>query len=86
MKLQSKALALAAGILWGASVFLMTLLIWAQGGGEHLRLLGKFYFGYTVSPGGAFLGLVYGFVDGAITGWLLAILYNAFVKGEGGSA
>lgn len=78
MKLNAKALGLAAGILWGACVFLCTLWVVWRGGGEHLELLAKFYIGYSVSVVGAFVGLVYGFIDGLICGWILAWLYNRF--------
>ena len=79
MHLNKKALGLAAGILCGVSVFLVTLATVWVGGGEHLELLAKFYFGFTVSYVGAILGLVYGFIDGFICGWLLAWLYNRFL-------
>jgi len=80
MKLDAKALGLAAGILWGICVCFTTLWVIWRGGGEHLELLGKFYIGYSVSVGGAFLGLVYGFVDGFLGGWILAWLYNRFAR------
>ena len=79
MSLNKKALGLACGLLWGGGVFVATLLVMmADNGGEHLSLLARFYIGYTVSPLGAFLGLVYGFIDGMVTGWILAWLYNRF--------
>jgi len=80
MKLDAKALGLAAGILWAASVFLGTLWVIWRGGGEHLELLGQFYIGYSVSVAGAFIGLVYAFIDGFIGGWLLGWLYNRFAR------
>ena len=76
MKLNATAFGLACGILWGPSVFLITIWVVLSGGGEHLHLLGRFYIGYTVSYLGAFLGLVYGFIDGFLGGWILALLYN----------
>jgi len=80
VKINKVSLGLALGILWGASVFLVTLWVMARGGGQHLYLLHNFYLGYSVSFVGALLGLVYGFVDGFIGGWLIALLYNAFAK------
>ena len=53
-----------------------------QIGGETLSKLGTFYLGYSVSWGGAFVGLVYGFIDGLIGGFLLVLLYNAFLPKE----
>lgn len=81
MKLDRKALGLAAGILWALCIFLCTLWVTWRGGGEHLELLAKFYIGYSVSVAGAFIGLVYGFVDGFICGWLFAWFYNRFARG-----
>jgi hypothetical protein len=80
MRLNAKAMALSAAILWGASVFLATAWILVTGGaGETLAKLGAFYLGYTVSWPGAFIGLVYGFIDGLIGGFLLVWLYNMFL-------
>ncbi|MFH1008986.1 MAG: hypothetical protein V1800_16050 [Candidatus Latescibacterota bacterium] len=80
MKINKVSLGLALGILWGACVFVATLWIAAQDGGDHLIVLANFYFGYSVSFVGALVGLVYGFVDGFIGGWLIGLLYNAFDK------
>lgn len=80
MKLDKTALGLAGGIVWGVAVFLATLWVLYRGGGEHLELLAKFYIGYSVTVGGAFVGLVYGFVDGFIGCWILAWLYNRFAR------
>lgn len=82
MRLSAKGLGLALGILWGLTVFFTTLLIMWRGGGGTLQKLSQVYFGYTVSLGGAFIGLIWGFVDGLILGVLLAVLYNAFAGKE----
>ncbi|MBD3282391.1 MAG: hypothetical protein GF387_02165 [Candidatus Portnoybacteria bacterium] len=80
MKLSKKALGLSLGILWGLSVFIATIYILLKGGGNTMVLIQQFYWGYNISIGGAFLGLIYGFIDGFIGGWLIALLYNAFTK------
>ena len=81
MKLSVKALALASGILWGASVFLATLWLLMRGyDGRLIAQLDHFYIGYSYSVVGAFVGLVWGFVDGAVGGAILAWLYNALAK------
>jgi hypothetical protein len=76
MKLNIKGLALTSGILWGVSVFLLTLVDVWRGHGEHLSLLSTVFAGYTVSYLGSVLGLIYGFVDGLICGALFGWLYN----------
>ncbi len=83
MKLSAKGLGLSLGILWGLSVFLATLWIIWRGGGATLQKLSQFYLGYSVTLGGAIVGLIWGFVDGLIVGALIAVLYNAFVGKEG---
>jgi hypothetical protein len=81
MRLNVKAFALAGGILWGASVCLATLWLLAFGyQGEMIQLLDHFYIGYTYSVTGAFVGLLWGFIDGLIGGALFAWLYNRLTK------
>lgn len=81
MKLSIKALGLTSGILWGLTVFITTLwIIVIDSPGNTLGLLHKFYFGYSVSWAGAFIGLIWGFVDGFICGSIFAWLYNLLVK------
>lgn len=77
MKLNIKALALTSGLLWGGAVCFTTLWLIAFGyEGAVISQLDHFYFGYSFSVVGAFVGLVYGFFDGAICGALFAGLYN----------
>ena len=77
MKLNLKALALTSGLLWGGAVCFATLWLIALGyEGTVIRQLDHFYFGYSFSVVGAFIGLAWGFVDGAIGGALFAWLYN----------
>jgi hypothetical protein len=81
MRLNVKAFALTAGILSGGAVCLVTLWLLTFGyQGEMIRVLDHVYLGYTYSVAGAFVGLLWGFVDGLIGGALFAWLYNRFVK------
>lgn len=81
MKLSKKALGLAAGIVWGAGIFLATNFLLLRGTeGVLISGLGNIYLGYSFSFLGSIIGLIWGFVDGFITGWLLAFFYNLFVK------
>ena len=83
MRLNAKAMAISFGILWGAAFFLATVwLVITGSAGETLGKMSAFYIGYTVSWGGAFLGLIYGFIDGLIAGFLLVLLYNKFLPKE----
>ena len=80
MSLNLKAFSLAAGILWGAVVFLMTLLSAARGTGQHVAMLASIYPGYQVSYLGSFVGMVYAFVTAAVAGGVLAWLYNKLAR------
>ncbi len=75
--LSVRAMAIAAAIFWGGAVFLTTwwLILFDGATGETL-FLGRIYFGYSVSPLGSVVGLLWGLVDGAISGAVLAWLYN----------
>lgn len=81
MKINKAALGLSLGILWGLAIFLLTnFRLLTGGGGGMLKRLGIVYFGYTYSFFGSLIGLFWGFIDGFIAGWILALLYNFFVK------
>lgn len=83
MKLNVKALALTAGILWGLSMFVMTWwIILFQGSTGDITTIGYVYRGYSISPLGSVIGLLWGFFDGLIGGALFALLYNC-LAGKG---
>ena len=87
MKLSVKALALAGGILWGASILLITYWFLAFGHeGETLAKLRNVYWGYSVTWYGGLIGFFWGFLDGAIGGAALAWLYNKFAGGAAPSS
>ncbi len=89
MKLNLKAFALACGLLWGVGVFIMAwwLILLegmpAEGVPPDPTALGRIYIGFSISPLGSVIGLLWGFVDGAIGGAIFAWLYNRLVcRGE----
>jgi len=60
-------------------VFIITWwLIGFEGATGEVTWLGRMYRGYTVSPQGSIIGLVWGFVDGLVSGAIIALLYNFF--------
>jgi hypothetical protein len=71
-----KASAMAGGILWGLLVFVFTLLETARGEGHTLLRLNTIYPGYSVTYLGSVVGLIYGFVTGAIVAAVFCWLYN----------
>ncbi|WP_457570486.1 bacteriophage holin [Desulfovulcanus sp.] len=77
MKLNVKAFSLAAGLFWGVGLFLITWwLILLEGASCEATLIGRLYPGYTISPLGSIIGLLWGFIDGLIDGAIFAWLYN----------
>jgi len=82
MKVSTKGLAMASGILWGVAMLVMGLanLIWASYGQQFLQTMSSVYPGYhaTRSVAEVIVGTLYGFVDGLIGGAVFAWLYNRF--------
>lgn len=82
LRVDRVALGLAAGVVGGLGLFAATLVLVVSGGpvvGPILGLLGQYFPGYSVTPLGSLLGLVYGFLAGFVLGWLFAALRNAIL-------
>ena len=83
MKLDVKALAMSCGLIWGLGLFLVTWwLILLDGAGGQPTWLGHIYRGYSISAAGSVIGAAWAFVDGAIGGAILALVYNKLRKTE----
>jgi hypothetical protein len=81
MKLDPKAFGLTCGILWGAGLFSLTWWVMAfEGPSRKPTGLSKLYRGYTISPTGSIIGLVWGFCDAFLGGLSFAWLYNELVQ------
>ena len=83
LKLNARAWGIALGLLFGAGLFVATILLVVRGGpqvGPHLNLLGMFLPGYRVSVAGAFIGFGYLFVIGYAIGRLIGGVYNAMAR------
>jgi protoporphyrinogen oxidase len=79
-KLDPVAFGVAVGAVAGLALSLATLFLIIKGGvviGPNLALLSQFLPGYSVTPAGAALALVYGFALGLIGGWAIAFMRNA---------
>ncbi len=75
--LNAKNFGLAAGILWGLAIFVWTFITLATGlFAGFMGSIGLIYPGYSVSVAGAFIGLVYGFIDAGVCFFIFASLYN----------
>ncbi len=81
MPLNGKALALSGGIVWGLTIFGTTLLAAATGFGRAMmEVYGNIHPGYSITYGGAFVGLAYAFACAAVGLFVLAKLYNYMEK------
>ena len=83
MKLNARAMGFTVGVIWGLSLFLVTMLsLWSGRvyGRHFLYAMASIYPGFDISNNGAILGVCYGFVDGFVFGWLIAKIYNTFAK------
>jgi hypothetical protein len=91
MKLNVRALAIASGLLWAVAMFLTAIgSIASPGYGQgFLQAMASVYPGYHATPsiGQAFVGALYGLLDAAVAGAVLAWIYNwcATRMGEGAS-
>lgn len=76
-KLHPVSLGVAGGIVWGLGVLILTLVSSATGyASVFLNMIESVYPGYDITGPGAFLGLIYGFIDGFVWLYLVAWLYN----------
>jgi hypothetical protein len=80
MKFNTKAFAIASGLIYGFVLFISVLWLMAQGYSNQETLLSMVYPFLAISPLGSLLGLIYGFFDGVIIGALFAWLYNHLAK------
>ena len=81
MKLNVKAFGLAGGILWSASLFVLTWAgIMGYGSLNAATIAKAYYVGYSVTPIGSIIGAIYGFFDAGIGCALFALLYNKLTE------
>lgn len=77
IRLNVKAFAVACGLIWGIGLFALTWWIMAFDGATHeATLIGQVYRGYSISPVGSLIGLVWATSDGLIGGAIFAWFYN----------
>ncbi len=81
-RMDKVAFATAVGSVFGLFIFLATVFLIFRGGqvtAPTLHLLSQYYYGYTVSLKGGFIGMGYSFLWGFLFGWLFAYLRNMFI-------
>ncbi len=89
MRLNVRAFALTCALVWGLGLFFLTWWIIAfDGATGEATFVGRIYRGYTLSPMGSVVGLLWALADGLIGGAIFAWLYNVLAgrmsHGQGG--
>lgn len=69
----------ALGLMEALLIFAVTIILYVQGDRGDVYL-SRFFPFYEISPAGAFIGLVEGYIDGFIGGLILAFGYNMVMK------
>ena len=79
VRLRMRIMGTVCAMVGGVGLFLVTAWHVLRGGDQpapNLNLLNNYFPGYSVSWSGAFLGLAYGALAGAVLGGLVAWIYN----------
>ena len=76
--IHKRAFGIAVGLASGIFFFALTALYLVRAPAQAIRLdlLAEYFYGYTVSWGGAFVAFCWGFVVGFVAGWFLAFSRN----------
>ena len=81
MKLDALKAGLAFGIIWSASMVLIAIMVGVfNWGNKLLEVIASVYLGYGPSLLGGLIGIIWGFADGFIFGFLIVWLYNLLAK------
>ena len=74
-------LAVSLGVTWGLLVLLMGWagMLFENWCDEAIEVLASIYIGYGPTMLGGIIGMLWGFLDGAIAGIVIALIYNLFV-------
>ena len=76
--LNTRIAAISTAVVGGVAVWLATAVLLWRGGyniGKTLAILSTFFPGYSVTWGGAWIGLLWGGIFGAISGWIMYATY-----------
>ncbi len=79
-KLNVKALAVGLGASWGVCMLFVGWVSIFGWGTKFVEMMSSVYIGFTPTFLGGIIGAVWGFIDGAIGGAIIAVVYNAIAK------
>jgi hypothetical protein len=79
--MHKRAFGIAVGATAGTLIFVLTAfhVIVNPPNALNIALLGQYFYGYTVTWRGAFIGLAWGLATGFIAGWFVAFVRNLVV-------
>jgi hypothetical protein len=78
MRLDVRAFAFTSALVWGVGLFAFTWWVIAfDGASGEPTLIGQLYRGYSLSPAGSVIGLLWALPDGLLFGAIFAWLYNS---------
>ena len=80
--LNPKSLALACGstLALGAAFLALVAMVHGAYGKTVISIMSSVYLGYDATIPGLLIGAIWGFVDGYIFGFLIALFYNVALK------
>ncbi len=79
-KLNVKAMTIAGGAAWAFCILFAgwaAIFGWAT---KFVEVMNSVYIGYEPTLIGGIIGALWGFLDGAIVGFIIAVVYNAVIK------
>ena len=81
-RLDTKSFGLAFGIMWSLGVFIISLISLLSETYLHnvANSLGSVYLGYELNIIGIAIGMLWGFLDAFIGGFVIAWLYNKLLR------
>ena len=79
-RLNIRALALAGGVLWGLYMLFIGWTSMFGWGTNFVVTMSSVYIGFRPTFLGSVIGAMWGFVDGAIAGAIIAWVYNMAAK------
>jgi len=81
VKLDVVRFGITLGCIWGFSILVLAAASRASQRAEKtVQLFSKVYRGFGKTLLGSFVGAVWGFIDGAISGLLIAWVYNKIIS------
>ena len=79
-KLSVKGLAVGLGVSWAVCMLFVGWTSIFGWGVKFVETMSSVYIGFTPTFLGGAIGAIWGFVDGAIGGAIIALIYNAIVR------